>query len=105
MFMLIAVAAGLVTTGAFIGASLSNYLFKNSDDRANTNELKSEIKVMSTEIKQTSALEIALLVVILTFATLILLAAGAFATNYIVKKCKKNNNKKNNDIEIELQTL
>lgn len=105
MFMLIAVATGLVTTGAFIGASLSNYLFKNSDDRAITNELKSEIKVMSTDIKQTSALEIALLVVILTLATLTLLGASVFVTKYVLKKCKKNNNKQKGEIEIELQEM
>ena len=72
-FLKIGATAGLVTLCTFAGSSLSNWLFSNSKSATpQTNELKSEIRVMSNEIKSINILEIVCLVAIISVAVVII---------------------------------
>lgn len=91
-YVISAGAAAFVTVCVFVGSSLSSLfmkLFESEPTNNNNNELNNNIKIMSTEIKQTSALEIALLCVILTTSIIITMGIVFGFTRYMNKKCKK----------------
>lgn len=76
---------GIAALGSFIGSSISHYLF--SDETKNTNELKSEIHVMSNEIKGISLME----VIIISLVVFVISSITCIATVFcVLKKCKKD---------------
>lgn len=82
----IAVFAGIAAVGSFIGTSISNYFFKDNDDsNRNVNELKSEIHVMSSEVKGVNVLEV-VIIALLVFVITSVIIMGLIAL--IVKKCR-----------------
>lgn len=88
---IIAIGTSIIAVGSFIGSSLSNYLFSPSSETGKkaTNEIKADIKVMATEIKSISLLE----VVIVVMVTVVLIACAIGVCYCVYKKCRKNNNK------------
>ena len=82
----IAAFAGIAAVGSFIGTSISNYFFKNDDPNKNVNELKSEINVMSSEVKGVNVLEV-IIIALLVFVISSVIIMGLIAV--IVKKCRK----------------
>lgn len=82
-FLLIAAGTGIITVSAFVGTSLSNWIFSSSKpETPQTNELKSEIKVMSSEIKAINVIEIIGLITVIAIALVI--------ATYFVTKIYRN---------------
>lgn len=79
-------AAGVITICTFIGSSLSNWLFSQSNVQTQS-EIKNEIRVMSNDIKGIGTLEmITIGIVIFVIAAI----CGMGITAYVTKKCKRN---------------
>lgn len=72
MYWIIAIGAAIITVAAFVGSSLSNALFEVFSKKPDTqNELKNDIRVMSTEIKAIGVIEILGLAVALAIICII----------------------------------
>lgn len=78
-----------IAIGTLVGNTASNLVF--SDNKKIESEIKSEIRVMSNEIKGIGMMEVLTIsIVIFVVATI----TGIAITYFVLKKCKKNN--KNN---------
>lgn len=86
---LILIGTGMVAVGAFIGSSISNYFFSGSEEQKATNEIKTDIRVMATEMKSIGLLEI----VIIVMVTIVMIAIAIGIGYCVLKKCRKSNNK------------
>lgn len=88
IFVGIAVFAGISAVGAFVGTSISNLLFGGKEDNnKSVNELKSEIHVMSNEVKGVNVLEV-ITISLIVFVITSIMIMGLIA--FIVKRCKKS---------------
>jgi len=93
-FTIIAICAAVITAGSFIGSTVSNLLF--SSNTKDSEKIKTEIKVMSSEIKEVNIMEI-VLITMLAFVIISIIIIVAVAIVY--KKCVKKN-KNNDDISL-----
>lgn len=96
MASFLVIAGGIIGIGAlgsFLGTTASNLLFSNDkNEEKTTNEIKTEIKVMSNEIKQINLIEVIIVcVVVFVVLSVILIAIAAYCN----KKCRKNRINKN----------
>ena len=73
IFVGIAIVAGIAAVGSFVGSSVSHLIF--SDEKKNTNEIKSEIHVMSNEIKGINIMELVIIVLVVFVVTAIVCIA------------------------------
>lgn len=87
---------GLGALGSFIGSAASYYLFSSGKrDEKTTNEIKTDIRVMSSEIKQINLIEV-IIVCIVVFVILSVILI--ILITYCRKRCK--NNRKNKRMQI-----
>lgn len=84
---------GLGALGSFLGTTASNLIFSNDkNEEKTTNEIKTEIKVMSHEIKQINLIEVIIVcIVVFVVLSVILIATAAYCN----RRCKKNGMNKN----------
>lgn len=88
--------AGIAAIGSFIGTSVSHWMFSDTkNEEKTTNEIKTEIKVMSSEIKQINLIEV-IIVCIVVFVVLAIIVIALLA--FCRKKCRKN---RNDDISMQ----
>lgn len=98
-FVLIAAGAGIITFSAFVGTSVSNWLFSDKKVEApQNNEIKSEIRVMSNEIKSINVVETIGLVTLIALATIL---AAYFIVKIIKSKSEPKVIFKNAEIDVE----
>lgn len=98
---------GAVTVGSFLGATLSNFLFKNNDKKSEINHqtdinaaIRNDIHVMSNEVHTQISIELILLILILIMLSIIFI----FGLYKIIMKCRKIKTKPRNDV-IELSNV